>query len=135
MKNFDHYSGIGPETIHILSMKIKDLNREHEKMFDFLRGTSNYLSKVDLLNQELAENKDLFQIIDKDRYLKKHLKKSFTATRLLKDWLEEIGGLSSEGIITSFEKLDSLILESLQLIEDKLKLEDSFNQNQSNQNN
>ena len=135
MKNFDHYSGIGPETIHILSMKIKDLNREHEKMFDFLRGTSNYLSKVDLLNQELAENKNLFQIIDKDRYLKKHLQKSFTAIRLLKDWLEEIGGLSSEGIITPFEKLDSLILESLQLIEDKLKLEDSFNQNQSNHKN
>ena len=135
MKNFDHYSGIGPETIHILSMKIKDLNREHEKMFDFLRGTSNYLSKVDLLNQELAENKNLFQIIDKDRYLKKHLQKSFTATRLLKDWLEEINGLSTEGIILSFEKLDSLILESIELIEYKLKLEDSFNQNQSNHKN
>ena len=71
MKNFDHYSGIGPETIHILSMKIKDLNKEHEKIFDFLRSTANYLSKVDLLNQELAENKSLFEIIDKDRHLKK----------------------------------------------------------------
>ena len=30
MKNFDHYSGIGPETIHILSMKIKDLNKVYE---------------------------------------------------------------------------------------------------------
>tara|TARA_Y100000739_G_C20437303_1_gene386183 strand:- start:43 stop:450 length:408 start_codon:yes stop_codon:yes gene_type:complete len=135
MKKIDHYSGIGPETIQILSMKIKDLNREHEKMFDFLRGTSNYLYKVDLLNQELAENKNLFQIIDKDKYLKKHLQKSFTATRLLKDWLEEINGLSTEGIILSFEKLDSLILESIELIEYKLKLEDSFNQNQSNHKN
>tara|TARA_B100000475_G_C14806468_1_gene234249 strand:- start:147 stop:554 length:408 start_codon:yes stop_codon:yes gene_type:complete len=135
MKKIDHYSGIGPETIQILSMKIKDLSREHEKMFDFLRGTSNYLYKVDLLNQELAENKNLFQIIDKDKYLKKHLHKSFTATRLLKDWLEEINGLSTEGIILSFEKLDSLILESIELIEYKLKLEDSFNQNQSNHKN
>ncbi len=135
MKKIDHYSGIGPETIQILSMKIKDLSREHEKMFDFLRGTSNYLYKVDLLNQELAENKNLFQIIDKDKYLKKHLQKSFTATRLLKDWLEEINGLSTEGIILSFEKLDSLILESIELIEYKLKLEDSFNQNQSNHKN
>ena len=135
MKNFDHYSGIGPETIHILSMKIKDLNKEHEKIFDFLRSTANYLSKVDLLNQELAENKNLFEIIDKDRHLKKHLNKSFTASRLLKDWLEEFGGLSTEGINLSFEKLDSLILESLQLIEDKLKLENTFYKNQSTNNN
>ena len=28
MKNFDHYSGMSHETIHNLSMKIKDLNRD-----------------------------------------------------------------------------------------------------------
>ena len=82
--------------------------------------------------------KDFFEsieIIDKDRHLKKHLHKSFTASRLLKDWLEEFGGLSTEGIKLSFEKLDSLILESLQIIEDKLKLENTFNKNQSTNNN
>ena len=49
--------------------------------------------------------------------------------------LEEFGGLSTEGIKLSFEKLDSLILESLQIIEDKLKLENTFNKNQSTNNN
>ena len=78
---------------------------------------------------------NLFEIIDKDRHLKKHVHKSFTASRLLKDWLEEFGGLSTDGIKLSFEKLDSLILESLQIIEDKLKLENTFNKNQSTNNN
>ena len=131
MNNFQHYSGISPETIHKLSMKIKDLNREHAMISDLLKEIYNYLSKVDLLNKELVENQNLFRIIDKDCYLKNHLQRSFEAIRFLHNWLEEIEGVSSEGINNSFEQLDDLILESLKLIEDKLKLEKSFSQNQS----
>ena len=131
MNNFQHYSGIGPETIHKLSMKIKDLNREHAMISDLLKEIYNYLSKVDLLNKELVENQNLFRIIDKDCYLKNHLQRSFEAIRFLHNWLEEIEGVSSEGINNSFEQLDYLILESLKLIENKLKLEKSFSQNQS----
>ena len=73
MKNFDHYSGMSPETIHNLSMKIKDLNREYSLIIEFVRGLSSYLKSVDLLNKELGAHERLFQIIDKDEVLNIHL--------------------------------------------------------------
>jgi len=76
MKNFDHYSGMSPETIHNLSMKIKDLNKEYSLIIEFVRGISTYLKSVDLLNRELGSHERLFQIIDKDEALNIHLKKS-----------------------------------------------------------
>ena len=66
MKNFDHYAGMSPETIHNLSMKIKDLNKEYSLILEFVRGISSYLKSVDLLNRELGSHEKLFQIIDKD---------------------------------------------------------------------
>ena len=135
MKNFDHYSGMSPETIHNLSMKIKDLNREYSLINEFVRGISSYLKSVDLLNQELGSHERLFQIIDKDEALNMHLKKSIMATQVLKNWTNEIGGISNAEINLSFEKLDSILWESIKLMEDKFHLENTFNKNQKNNNN
>ena len=130
MKNFDHYSGMSPETIHNLSMKIKDLNREYSLIIEFIRGLSSYLKSVDLLNKELGAHERLFQIIDKDEVLNIHLKKSIMATQVLKKWVDEIGGISNAEINLSFEKLDSILWESIKLMEDKFHLENTFNKNQ-----
>ena len=130
MKNFDHYSGMSPETIHNLSMKIKDLNREYSLIIEFVRGLSSYLKSVDLLNKELGAHERLFQIIDKDEVLNIHLKKSIMATQVLKKWVDEIGGISNAEINLSFEKLDSILWESIKLMEDKFHLENTFNKNQ-----
>ena len=125
MKNFDHYAGMSPETIHNLSMKIKDLNKEYSLILEFVRGISSYLKSVDLLNRELGSHEKLFQIIDKDEALNIHLKK----------WVDEIGGISNAEINLSFEKLDSILWESIKLMEDKFQLENTFNKNQSTNNN
>ena len=135
MKNFDHYSGMSPETIHNLSMKIKDLNREYSLIIEFVRGLSSYLKSVDLLNKELGAHERLFQIIDKDEILNIHLKKSIMATQVLKKWVDEIGGISNAEINLSFEKLDSILWESVKLMENKFQLENTFNKNQSTNNN
>ena len=135
MKNFDHYSGMSPETIHNLSMKIKDLNKEYSLILEFVRGISSYLESVDLLNRELGSHERLFQIIDKDEALNIHLKKSIMATQVLKKWVDEIGGISNAEINLSFEKLDSILWESIKLMEDKFQLENTFNKNQSTNNN
>ena len=135
MKNFDHYSGMSPETIHNLSMKIKDLNREYSLINEFVRGISSYLKSVDLLNQELGSHERLFQIIDKDEALNMHLKKSIMATQVLKKWANEICGISNAEINLSFEKLDSILWESIKLMEDKFHLENTFNKNQTNNKN
>ena len=134
MKNFDHYSGMSPETIHNLSMKIKDLNREYSLIIEFVRGLSSYLKSVDLLNKELGAHERLFQIIDKDEVLNIHLKKSIMATQVLKKWVDEIGGISNAEINLSFEKLDSILWESIKLMENKFQLENTFNKNQSTNN-
>ena len=135
MKNFDDYSGMSPETIHNLSMKIKDLNREYSLIIEFVRGLSSYLKSVDLLNKELGAHERLFQIIDKDEVLNIHLKKSIMATQVLKKWVDEIGGISNAEINLSFEKLDSILWESIKLMEDKFHLENTFNKNHSTNNN
>ena len=135
MNNFDHYSGMSPETIHNLSMKIKDLNREYSLIIEFVRGLSSYLRSVDLLNKELGAHERLFQIIDKDEVLNIHLKKSIMATQVLKKWVDEIGGISNAEINLSFEKLDSILWESIKLMENKFQLENTFNKNQSTNNN
>tara|TARA_B100000886_G_scaffold9403_1_gene6027 strand:+ start:1880 stop:2287 length:408 start_codon:yes stop_codon:yes gene_type:complete len=135
MKNFDHYSGMSPETIHNLSMKIKDLSREYSLIIEFIRGLSSYLKSVDLLNKELGAHERLFQIIDKDEVLNIHLKKSIMATQVLKKWVDEIGGISNAEINLSFEKLDSILWESIKLMENKFQLENTFNKNQSTNNN
>ena len=135
MKNFDHYSGMSPETIHNLSMKIKDLNKEYSLILEFVRGISSYLESVDLLNRELGSHERLFQIIDKDEALNIHLKKSIMATQVLKKWVDEINGISNAEINLSFEKLDSILWESIKLMEDKFQLENTFNKNQSTNNN
>ena len=135
MKKFDHYSGMSPETIHNLSMKIKDLNNEYSLILEFVRGISSYLKSVDLLNRELGSHERLFQIIDKDEALNIHLKKSIMATQVLKKWVDEIGGISNAEINLSFEKLDSILWESVKLMENKFQLENTFNKNQSTNNN
>ena len=127
MKNYHQYSGMNHETIDNLSMKIRDLNKEYAQIFDLLQFISNYLSKVDLVNRELGEHANLFQIIDRDDELQIHLKKSLMASKVLKKWLNEISSISHQEINLSFEKLDSILLNSVTLLRDKLKLENTFN--------
>ena len=116
-------------------MKIKDLNKEYALIFEFVRGIKSYLNSVDLLNSELDSHEKLFQIIDKDKVLNVHLEKSIRANQFLKNWLNQIGGITNTEINSSFEKLDSILWESIKLLEDKFQLENTFNNNQSTNNN
>ena len=132
MKNYHQYSGMNHETIDKLSMKIKDLNKDYSHISGLLKEISKYLSKVDLLNHELGTHSNLFQIIDKDDEFQIHLKKSIMASLFLKKCVHEIIGISNKEINLSFEELNSILINSLGLLKDKLKLENTFNTYQSN---
>ena len=65
MQNQNFYSGMNPETIHNLSIKLREANKDHEKLLYFLNEISKYLSKVELINRELNDYEHLFEISNK----------------------------------------------------------------------
>ena len=126
MQNQNFYSGMNPETIHNLSIKLRETNKDHEKLLYFLNEISKYLSKVELINRELNDYEHFFEIINKKEELLMHNKKSIGASKVLDKWIERIRGISNQDIKLSFERIESVLLESTKIIDDKLKLEDAF---------
>ena len=126
MQNQNFYSGMNPETIHNLSIKLRETNKDHEKLLYFLNEISKYLSKVELINRELNDYEHLFEMSNKKDELLMHNKKSIGASKVLDKWIERIRGISNQDIKLSFERIESVLLESTKIIDDKLKLERSF---------
>ena len=126
MQNQNFYSGMNPETIHNPSIKLRETNKDHEKLSYFLNEISKYLAKVELINRELNDYEYLFEMSNKKDELLMHYKKSIGASKVLDKWIERIRGISNQDIKLSFEKIESVLLESTKIIDDKLKLERSF---------
>ena len=126
MQNQNFYSGMNPETIHNLSIKLRETNKDHEKLLYFLNEISKYLAKVELINRELNDYEYLFEMSNKKEELLMYYKKSIRASKVLDKWIERIRGISNQDIKLSFERIESVLLESTKIIDDKLKLEDAF---------
>ena len=126
MQNQNFYSGMNPETIHNLSIKLRETNKDHEKLLYFLNEISKYLSKVELINRELNDYEHLFEMSNKKEELLMHHKKSISASKVLDKWIERIRGISNKDIKLSFEKINYILIESINIIDKKLLLEKSF---------
>lgn len=126
MKNKNFYSWMNPETIQELSIKLREANKEHDKLLYFLDEISKYLSKVELINRELNDYEYLFEILDKKEELFLHHSKSIRTSKVLDKLIERIRGISNQDIKLPFERIESVLLESIQIMDKKLKLENIF---------
>ena len=126
MKNKNFYSWMNPDTIQELSIKLREANKEHDKLLYFLDEISKYLSKVELINRELNDYEYLFEILDKKEELFLHNSKSIRTSKVLDKLIERIRGISNRDIKLSFERIESVLLESIQIMDKKLKLENIF---------
>ena len=126
MKNKNFYSWMNPDTIQEFSIKLREANKEHDKLLYFLDEISKYLSKVELINRELNDYEYLFEILDKKEELFLHNSKSIRTSKVLDKLIERIRGISNRDIKISFERIESVLLESIEIMDKKLKLEIIF---------
>ena len=126
MKNENFYSWMNPDTIQEFSIKLREANKEHDKLLYFLDEISKYLSKVDLINRELNDYEYLFEILDKKEELFLHHSKSIRTSKVLDKLIERIRGISNRDIKLSFERIESVLLESKEIMDKKLQLENIF---------
>ena len=126
MKNKNFYSWMNPDTIQDFSIKLREANKEHDKLLYFLDEISKYLSKVELINRELNDYEYLFEILDKKEELFLHNSKSIRTSKVLDKLIERIRGISNRDIKISFERIESVLLESIEIMDKKLKLENIF---------
>ena len=126
MKNKNFYSWMNPDTIQEFSIKLREANKEHDKLLYFLDEISKYLSKVELINRELNDYEYLFEILDKKEELFLHNSKSIRTSKVLDNLIERIRGISNRDIKISFERIESVLLESIEIMDKKLKLENIF---------
>tara|TARA_A100001388_G_C28759254_1_gene496746 strand:+ start:1544 stop:1936 length:393 start_codon:yes stop_codon:yes gene_type:complete len=126
MKNKNFYSWMNPDTIQEFSIKLREANKEHDKLLYFLDEISKYLSKVELINRELNDYEYLFEILDKKEELFLHNSKSIRTSKVLDKLIERIRGISNRDIKISFERIESVLLESVEIMDKKLKLENIF---------
>ena len=117
MKNKNFYSWMNPDTIQEFSIKLREANKEHDKLLYFLDEISKYLSKVDLINRELNDYEYLFEILDKKEELFLHHSKSIRTSKVLDKLIERIWGISNQDIKLPFERIESVLLESMQIID------------------
>ena len=126
MKNENFYSWMNPDTIQEFSIKLREANKEHDKLLYFLDEISKYLSKVELINRELNDYEYLFEILDKKEELFLHHSKSIRTSKVLDKLIERIRGISNRDIKLSFERIESVLLESKEIMDKKLQLENIF---------
>ena len=126
MKYKNFYSWKNPDTIQEFSIKLREANKEHDKLLYFLDEISKYLSKVELINRELNDYEYLFEILDKKEELFLHNSKSIRTSKVLDKLIERIRGISNRDIKISFERIESVLLESIEIMDKKLKLENIF---------
>ena len=126
MKNFNKFDGISPHEIKEFSSQIKELLREHSQFNEKVDSLKTFIYKTELMNRYLKENKIIFEIINMDKELMSNLERSINSCQFIKKHLEEIIGISNNEIRIPFEKMHNAIYESLNLIEEKFKLENDF---------
>tara|TARA_Y100000991_G_C21969955_1_gene348854 strand:+ start:2116 stop:2508 length:393 start_codon:yes stop_codon:yes gene_type:complete len=126
MKNKNFYSWMNPDIIQEFSIKLREANKEHDKLLYFLDEISKYLSKVELINRELNDYEYLFEILDKKEELFLHHSKSIRTSKILDKLIERIRGISNRDIKLSFERIESVLLESKEIMDKKLQLENIF---------
>ena len=126
MKNFNKFDGISPHEIKEFTSQIKELLRNHSQFNEKVDSLKTFIYKTELINRYFKENKIIFEIINMDKELMSNLERSINSCQFIKKHLDEIIGISNNEIRIPFEKMHNAIYESLNLIEEKFKLENDF---------
>ena len=126
MKNFNKFDGISPHEIKEFTSQIKELLRNHSQFNEKVDSLKTFIYKTELINRYFKENKIIFEIINMDKELMSNLERSINSCQFIKKHLEEIIGISNNEIRIPFEKMHNAIYKSLNLIEEKFKLENDF---------
>jgi len=126
MKNFNKFDGISIHEIKEFTSQIKELLRDHSQFNEKVDSLKTFIYKTELMNRYLKENKIIFEIINMDKELMSNIERSINSCQFIKNHLEEIIGISNNEIRIPFEKMHNAIYKSLNLIEEKFKLENDF---------
>ena len=126
MKNFNKFDGISPHEIKEFTSQIKELLRNHSQFNEKVDSLKTFIYNTELINRYFKENKIIFEIINMDKELMSNLERSINSCQLIKKHLDEIIGISNNEIRIPYEKMHNAIYESLNLIEEKFKLENDF---------
>ena len=126
MKNFNKFDGISPHEIKEFTSQIKELLRNHSQFNEKVDSLKTFIYKTELINRYFKENKIIFEIINMDKELMSNLERSINSCQLIKKHLDEIIDISNNEIRIPYEKMHNAIYESLNLIEEKFKLENDF---------
>jgi len=125
MNDLDKFRGMNPPEIDLISKKIHELLRDHERFIEIVNSLSGLFSEDELLLEYLKENNIVFQKEQVDEKIAPELLRLNRNPILLRRILEQISErfyLSMRGL----EKLDEELSNSRNLFEKKFFLERNF---------
>ena len=125
MNDLDKFRGMNPPEIDLISKKIHELLRDHERFIEIVNSLSGLFSEYELLLEYLKENNIVFQKEQVDEKIAPELLRLDRNPILLRRILERTSErfyLSMRGL----EKLDEALSHSRNLFEQKFFLERNF---------
>jgi len=128
------FKEINPDQINDLTEKMKVVSHFHIQIKDALRSISSLIFEIDKVNNHLSDFEYLFTLLDKEEKLKSHFGKSFAVLNTFKNFTK-LSDIANQDLQESFDRIYSTLKDTNKLLENKLKLENTFNKNQTNNNN
>ena len=129
------FKEINPDQINDLTEKMKAVSHFHIQIKDALRSISSLIFEIDKVNNHLSDFEYLFTLLDKEEKLKSHFGKSFVVLNTFKNFTK-LSDIANQDLQESFDRIYLTLKDTNKLLENKLKLENTFNKkNQTNNNN
>ena len=125
MKNFYQNSNANLVEINHLLEKVEDMNKMHMQINDGIKNISSLLSNIDSINADLNDCEYLFKLLDKEDIFKNHFEKSFVVLNSFRNWIK-LNKIANQDLFSSSEKIFSVLKNSKELTEVKIKLESNL---------
>ena len=126
MKNLNPNKGVSPREIKEISSEIRNLLRDYSEFIEKVDYLSKIFSKTEIIYRNLNENKIIFELINEDKNEDLYFEKSLEANDLIRKNINMIKETFYHRIAHPLEKMDTAIYKSMNLIEEKFKLEKDF---------
>ena len=125
MKNFYQNSKANLVEINHLLEKVEDMNKMHMQINDGIKNISSLLSNIDSINADINDCEYLFKLLDKEDIFKNHFEKSFVVLNSFRNWIK-LNKIANQDLFSSSEKIFSVLKNSKELTEVKIKLESNL---------
>jgi len=125
MKNFYQNSKANLVEINHLLEKVEDMNKMHMQINDGIKNISSLLSNIDSINADIKDCEYLFKLLDKEDIFKNHFEKSFVVLNSFRNWIK-LNKIANQDLFSSSEKIFSVLKNSKELTEVKIKLENNL---------